>query len=94
MKKRTIGFCVSLAMAAGVIAAAVPAPAEVIDNLEFFIDFELLSNLEIMEDEPLENLAVAVSTAPAASTGAVTGVISAETIKVSTSALRGRYEKN
>lgn len=86
MKKRTIGFCVSLALAAGAIAAAVPAPAEVIDNLEFFSDFELLSNLDILEDEPLEGLAVAVSTVPAVSTGAVTGFISTETIKVSTSA--------
>jgi len=93
MKKRTLGFCFSLALAAGAIAAAVPAPAEVIDNLDFFTDYELLSNLEILEDEPAENAGVAVSTAPAVSTGTVTGHISTGTVKVS-SFTRRQYEKN
>ncbi len=83
MKKRTLGFCFSLALAAGAIAAAVPAPAEVIDNLDFFTDYELLSNLDILEDEPAENDEVPVSTAPAVSTGAVTCIVSTETVKVS-----------
>jgi hypothetical protein len=83
MKKRTIGFCFSLALAAGAIAAAVPAPAEVIDNLYFFTDYELLSNLDILEDEPAENAEVAVSTAPAVSTGTA-ALVSTETVRLST----------
>jgi hypothetical protein len=78
MKKRTIGFCFSLALAAGAIAAAVPAPAEVIDNLDFFTDYDLLSNLDILEDEPADSAEVAVST------GTPTALVSTETVKLST----------
>ncbi|OGR67138.1 MAG: hypothetical protein A2081_04910 [Elusimicrobia bacterium GWC2_61_19] len=83
MKKRTLTVYISLALAAAAMAAAVTAPAEVIDNLDFFSDFELISNLEILEDEPVENGAVAVSTMTA-------GVlISSETVKVSTVTAEG-----
>lgn len=83
MKKRTVGFCFTLALAAGALAAAVPAPAEVIANLDFFTDYELLANLDILEDQPEENSEIVFSTAPAVSTGAVTGPVSTETVKVS-----------
>jgi len=62
------------------MAAAVVAPAEVIANLDFFSDFELLSNLEILEDEPVEDvLHISVST------GAADVENSTETVKKSTS---------
>lgn len=73
MKKRTIVLYLILGLGAVVMASAVSAPAEVIDNLDFFSDLEMISNLEILESEP----AVAVSSGPAAalpevSTGTVT----------------------
>jgi hypothetical protein len=83
MRKRTLTVYISLALAAAAMAAAVTAPAEVIDNLDFFSDFELISNLEILEEEPAENGGVADSTATAAAS------ISTETIKVSTAAVEG-----
>jgi hypothetical protein len=82
MKRRKIIAGLVLALAAGVVAA-VTAPAEVIDNLDFFSDFELLSNLEVLEDEPaavVETSTVTASGEIAASTG---------TIKVSTTTAEG-----
>ena len=61
MKKRVLTFWLSGAMAAVAMAAAINAPAEVLFNLDFFSDFELLANLEILEDEPEENGAISVS---------------------------------
>lgn len=51
MRKRYLTSFLGVALAAAAMAAAVNAPAEVIDNLDFFSDFELLSNLEILENE-------------------------------------------
>ncbi len=83
MKKGTLTAYLSLALAAAAMAAAAAAPAEVIENLDFFSDFELISNLEILEREPAEKTEAAVSTAPA-------GVpVSSGTVKVSTVALEG-----
>lgn len=91
MRKRYISALLGPALAAAAMAAAVTAPAEVLENLEFFSDFELLSNLEILEDEAENGRVIAVSTAPAVSTGAVVGV-SSHTVAVST-ATRRSYEK-
>lgn len=79
MKKRTLTGYLSLALAAAAMAAAVTAPAEVIDNLDFFSDFELVSNLEILEEEPGESGGAAGSAAP----------VSTETVKVSTVTVEG-----
>ena len=84
MKKRALTFWLSGAMAAAAMAAAINAPAEVLSNLDFFSDFELLANLEILEDEPVENGTISVSTAPAISTSALAALISTDTVKVST----------
>ncbi|HAT72305.1 MAG TPA: hypothetical protein DCS63_05765 [Elusimicrobia bacterium] len=83
MKKRTLTVYISLALGAATMAAAVTAPAEVIDNLAFFSDFELLSNLEILEEEPVANGGVSVSTATAAVPA------STETLKASAAAVEG-----
>jgi len=99
MKKRGLIFWLSGALAAAAMAAAVNAPAEVLNNLDFFSDFELLANLEILEDEPAENgpvavsTSTAVSTAPAVSTDSAGAGISTETIKISDPSGRS-YEKH
>lgn len=92
MRKRTLFMWLSGALAATAIAGAVSAPAEVLANLEFFSDFELVSNLDLLEGaEDAEAPALAlVSAPPAASTAAVAG--SSVTVKVSTTAWRV-YEK-
>ncbi len=93
MKKRYISSLLGLALAAAAMAAAVSAPAEVLDNLEFFSDFELLSNLEILEDEAEKMPGIAVSTDVVVSTAAVTSVpVSSHTVAVSTFTRRS-YEK-
>ena len=92
MKKRALTFWLSGAMAAAAMAAAINAPAEVLFNLDFFSDFELLANLEILEDEPEENGAISVSTSPAISTSTPAALTSTDTVKVSTFTRRS-YEK-
>jgi len=91
MRRRFLifGLCAGLA---AVALAAVSAPAEVLNNLDFFSDFEMLANLEILEDETTADSLVAVSTAPLLSTAAATAVVSVSTVKVSTSTRRF-YEK-
>jgi hypothetical protein len=74
------------------MAAAVNAPAEVLDNMEFFSDFELLANLDILEEEQPENGFVGVSTAPAIYPGGTAVILATETVKVST-VTRRSYEK-
>ena len=83
MRKKTLMVYITLALAAGAMAAAVTAPAEVIDNLDFFSDFELVSNLEILEEEPAEE------GGPVVSTAAASAPASTETVKVSTVAVEG-----
>lgn len=90
MRKRTLFMWLSGALAATAIAGAVSAPAEVLEDLEFFSDFELVSNLDLLEGEEEAAEPAPVSTAPAASTAAVAG--SSVTVKVSTAAWRA-YEK-
>lgn len=99
MRKRYLTSLLGVALAAAAMAAAVNAPAEVIDNLDFFSDFELLANLEILEnDGPDGDLAVppggvAVSTAAfAAQVSTRTVTISSGTVALSTSTRRP-YEK-
>ena len=88
MRKRALTFWLSGALAAAVMAAAVNAPAEVLDNLDFFSDLELLADLEVLEieNDSLKNSFTAVSTAAPAA------VISTETVKISTFTGRS-YEK-
>ena len=94
MRKEGLFLWLSGALAAAAMAAAVTAPAEVVDNLEFFSDFELLYNLEMLEDEPRETGLTAVSTFTAVSaftavsTAAKAVPISTGTVKISTSARR------
>lgn len=83
MKRRKIIAGLVLALAAGVMAA-ITAPAEVVDNLEFFSDFELLSNLEVLEGE-IDDPAVQVSTGIAAA--AI--YKSTETVKTSSTTAEG-----
>ncbi|HBB67750.1 MAG: hypothetical protein A2X28_06150 [Elusimicrobia bacterium GWA2_56_46] len=83
MRKKTLTVYITLALAAGAMAAAVTAPAEVIDNLDFFSDFELVSNLEILEEEPGEE------GGPVVSTSAASAPASTETVKASTVAVEG-----
>lgn len=83
MKRRKIIAGLVLALAAGVMAA-ITAPAEVIDNLDFFSDFELLSNLEVLESET-DAAAVETSTG----TASVTVDKSTETVKASTTTAEG-----
>lgn len=98
MKKRVLTFWISGALAAAAMAAAVNAPAEVLANLDFFSDFELLSNLEILESETVEDGSVEISTsaaaaaAPTVSTAAFTAINSTGTAKVSAPTRRS-YEK-
>jgi len=89
MRRRALFVWLSGALAAAAIAGAVSAPAEVLADLAFFSDFELVSNLEILEDERAGGPAVIVSTAAARSTAPVSG--SSVTVKNSTSAWRA-YE--
>ena len=95
---KTLTFWLSLALAAGAMAAAVSAPAEVLNNLDFFSDFELLNDLEILEDGTEEDGFVAISTsaavaaAPAVSTAAFAAPGSTGAVKVSVQAGRS-YEK-
>jgi len=78
MKRRKIIAGLVLALAAGVMAA-ITAPAEVIDNLDFFSDFELLSNLEVLEGET-DGAAVETSTnTAAAALNTSTGTVKAST---------------
>ncbi|OGR62710.1 MAG: hypothetical protein A2X34_07860 [Elusimicrobia bacterium GWC2_51_8] len=93
MKKKFLTFWLSGALAAAAMAAAVIAPADVLANLDFFSDFELLTNLEILEDGLPENGSIAVSTAPTVSTAAPAAFISTETAKISTFTWRP-YEKH
>ncbi len=91
MRKRLIPAWAALLMAAGALAAAVSAPAEVIDNLEFFSDMEMLANLDLMEEDMPE---VAVSSAPVAvSTTAFSMRLSTAAVVVSTQTRR-LYEKH
>ena len=92
MRKRFLSFWLGLALTAAAMAAAVSAPAEVLNNLDFFSDFELLYNLELIESAELENDGVSVSTAPAVSTAAVTALLSTGTVTASTATWRV-YEK-
>lgn len=99
MRKRCLTSLLGVALAAAAMAAAVNAPAEVIDNLDFFSDFELLANLEILENEdPGDELAAAaggtvISTAAfAAQVSTRTVTISSGTVALSTSTRRP-YEK-
>jgi hypothetical protein len=98
MKKRVLTFWISGALAAAAMAAAVTAPAEVIDNLDFFSDFELLANLEILENETEEDGAVEISTSaaaaavPSVSTAAFAALRSTGTVKIPVPAGRS-YEK-
>ncbi len=89
MKRRALFVWLSGALAAAAIAGAVSAPAEVLADLAFFRDFELLSNLEILEDEQAGGPAVLVSTAATRSTAPVSG--SSVTVRNSTSTWRA-YE--
>lgn len=91
MRKRYLSALLGLALAAAAMAGAVTAPAEVLENLEFFSDFELLFNLEILEDEAENGRVISVSTAPAISTASAVAV-SSYTVAVSTAARRS-YEK-
>ncbi len=102
MRKRYLTSFIGIALAAAAMAAAVNAPAEVLNNLAFFSDFELLSNLEILEEEPEGTEEIVVSTGPAApvvsgaavavSTASLAVRIATETVKVSTFTRRS-YEK-
>jgi hypothetical protein len=99
MRKRCLTSLLGVALAAAAMAAAVNAPAEVIDNLDFFSDFELLANLEILEnDGPDGDLAVpaggiVLSTAAfAAQVSTLTVTVSSGTVALSTSTWRP-YEK-
>lgn len=89
MKRRALFAWLSGALAAAAIAGAVSAPAEVLADLSFFRDFELLSNLEILEDEQAGGPEVFAATATARSVAPVSG--SSVTVKNSTSAWRA-YE--
>ncbi|HCC48268.1 MAG TPA: hypothetical protein DEQ38_09185 [Elusimicrobia bacterium] len=89
MKRRALFVWLSGALAAAAIAGAVSAPAEVLADLSFFRDFELLASLEILEDEQAGGAAILVSTEAALSTAPVAG--SSATVKNSTSAWRA-YE--
>lgn len=92
MRRRSITTLLGMALAAAAMAGAVTAPAEVLENLEFFSDFELLANLEILEDDPGNTGEISVSTAPAVSTAAASVMISTQTVAVST-VTRRSYEK-
>lgn len=99
MRKRALSFWLGLALTAAAAIAAVRAPAEVLDNLDFFSDFELLYNLEILEnDGPDVGLAVpaggtVLSTATfAAQVSTLTVTVSSGTVALSTSTRRP-YEK-
>ena len=98
MRKKVLTFWISGALAAAAMAAAVTAPAEVIDNLEFFSDFELLANLEILENETEEDGAVEISTSaaaaavPSVSTATFAALKSTGTVKIYVPAGRS-YEK-
>ncbi|MGD9642755.1 MAG: hypothetical protein AB7V08_08455 [Elusimicrobiales bacterium] len=92
MRKRALSFWLGLALTAAAMAAAVSAPAEVLNNLDFFSDFELLYNLELIESAELEKAGVSVSTAPAVSTAAVTALLSTGPVTASTATWRV-YEK-
>ena len=83
MKKRSLTTYLTLGLAAAAMAAAVTAPAGSTDNLDFFSDYELISNLEILEDGSVENGAVADSTAT------LSVSISSETVKASTVTAEG-----
>ncbi len=82
MKRRTIMAALGLALAAAV-TAAVTAPAEVVDNLDFFSDFELLNNLDVLEDDP------AAGGAEVSTSAAGQVEISTATVAVSTAAAEG-----
>lgn len=84
MRKRALTLWLSGALAAAAMAAAVTAPAEVLDNLDFFSDFEMLVNLEILEDEKPETGLKDMPAAPAVSTAAASVGISTGTVKLST----------
>ncbi|PKM98434.1 MAG: hypothetical protein CVU79_03005 [Elusimicrobia bacterium HGW-Elusimicrobia-3] len=92
MRKRALSFWLGLALTAAAMAAAVSAPAEVLNNLDFFSDYELLYNLELIESAELGSAVVSVSTAPALSTAAVTAPLSTGTVTASTATWRV-YEK-
>lgn len=84
MRKRALTLWLSGALAAAAMAAAVTAPAEVLDNLDFFSDFEMLVNLEILEDEKPETGIKNIPAVPAVSTAAASMGISTGTVKAST----------
>jgi hypothetical protein len=85
MRKRFLMSCLGFGLAVAALAAATSAPAEVLDNLGFFSDFEMLMNLEIIEAEKPEAGLNGMPAAPEISTAAATAAISSETVKASTS---------
>ncbi len=93
-KRVTAGLVAALL---SVASAAVTAPAEVIDDLEFFCDMGLLADLELMESGQPDLAGVFIASAPTSgvvgSTGSahVPGGASArETgVKISTGATEG-----
>lgn len=76
--------------AAVAMATAIKAPAEVLKDLDFFRDLEMIMSLELLEDEGSGLRGVAVSTSPAAAPAIL---VSTAAVNVSTSAGRG-YGKN
>ena len=92
MKKRVLTFWLSGALGAAAMAGAINAPAEVLANLDFFSDFELLSNLEILEDEQEPRGLIAVSTAAAVVYAATAAPVSTGAVIISTFTGRS-YEK-
>ena len=91
MRRRSMALLLGCGMAA-VAFAAVEAPAEVLENLEFFSDMELLANLDLLEGEEV-GAAVSGSTATAAAQWAVgassgvfvsTATLASPAVKIST----------
>lgn len=101
MKKRVLMPWLLAGTAAIAMAAALKAPAEVLKDLDFFRDLEMIMNMELLEDEKSGLWGVTVSTRaaaapdmlPAVSTAAPSVRFSTAAVNVSTSARRD-YEKN
>lgn len=92
MRRRAIYALVSFSLAAAAMGAAVTAPAEVIENLEFFSDLDLLVNLDLMEDEEFEAPAVSTAAPVRVSTAAFSVKGSSAPVIISTTVWRS-YEK-
>jgi len=99
MRKRYLTSLLGVALAAAAMAAAVNAPAEVIDNLDFFSDFELLSNLEILENDGPDGELILPASGTVLSTAAFTAQVSTRTVTISSvtvalsTSTRRPYEK-